>query len=713
MELGIVAGTTGLGYLMSANSKNEMEIQSVPDHLQPSQQNMYASTRSWDVRNDEMTRASKKFDQSKNPLETNIIPHSMNQHIFNSADTPIPYQPRTDVQSKRPTMIEEFKNIGKQPFFSQLSGEVVDTFFNENMAPFYGEHVTQNVYEGANQARLEFHTGQTEFYKPKREVEPFFLPQKNLGKSPYGYYPKTDALLNRYVASPYRTNEVPVEKVMVGPGVNHGFTSLPTGGFQHAEDQQYIMPKNIDELRVKSNPKLSYYGRIVPGQANVSKGTKMGKMYKHKPEGFYKNSPDRYFTTVGAGGERETLRPEQMLKYTNRINSVENFGNAAPATFEEQEQRPEIKPSSKFIYTGSGPRNLAAPDAWNWSSGDYGKKGIHLPPNERDVTSTRNPLGSVVSILKALTTPIQDALRKTRKQNVIQNPRQTGNMNRSAPARLTVYDPNDIARTTIKETNIHNNQTGQLSSYSKSIVYDPNDIARITTRNTMDEADKTMNMIGPRRLTVYDPNDIARTTTKETLVEDSRIGNVNVQGFDKDGGYVIQGDVMEAPTTSREMTSRDYIGVANNADDTGYLTANYDARNTNKQFTSNYEYTGDAGNTYSRPQVYSDMYSATIKEVTSMKEKISRGRPPTQNNVKISVGGDRVNIQTRKSQGDVFSSRPPLTTNVYNSLPQSETCGMTHRKVPLNNAIIANRNNSYVTSSLETNPYTMHALNGN
>ena len=38
-----------------------------------------------------------------------------------------------------------------------------------------------------------------------------------------------------------------------------------------------------------------------------------------------------------------------------------------------------------------------------------------------------------------------------------------GNLN--GPNRLTVYDPNDIAKTTIKETNIHNERDGLYTSY--------------------------------------------------------------------------------------------------------------------------------------------------------------------------------------------------------------------------------------------------------
>ena len=43
-------------------------------------------------------------------------------------------------------------------------------------------------------------------------------------------------------------------------------------------------------------------------------------------------------------------------------------------------------------------------------------------------------------------------MKRTKKENVNGNPRPNGNMNAQIPNKQTVYDPNDVARTTIKET---------------------------------------------------------------------------------------------------------------------------------------------------------------------------------------------------------------------------------------------------------------------
>jgi hypothetical protein len=49
-----------------------------------------------------------------------------------------------------------------------------------------------------------------------------------------------------------------------------------------------------------------------------------------------------------------------------------------------------------------------------------------------------------------------------------------------------VYDPNDLARTTIKETNIHNYHSGNLgkNAPSRGVVYDPSNVPKRTTKET-------------------------------------------------------------------------------------------------------------------------------------------------------------------------------------------------------------------------------------
>ena len=64
-------------------------------------------------------------------------------------------------------------------------------------------------------------------------------------------------------------------------------------------------------------------------------------------------------------------------------------------------------------------------------------------------------------------------------KKIIKGPNQTGIVS-AGYTKSVAYDLNDVARTTIKETVIDNNRTGQLSGPEKLMTYDPNDIARKT-----------------------------------------------------------------------------------------------------------------------------------------------------------------------------------------------------------------------------------------
>merc|ERR1711871_1280781 len=123
-------------------------------------------------------------------------------------------------------------------------------------------------------------------------------------------------MLDRYNVGNKRENESPIEKIQVGPGLNQGYTSSPSGGFQQPDTRDYVLPKNTDQIRVKTNPKISYYGRINSGE-KINKPGKIGTVYKNKPDTFYVQNSDRYLTTTGA-----VIAPEQrpciVSKHTNR-----------------------------------------------------------------------------------------------------------------------------------------------------------------------------------------------------------------------------------------------------------------------------------------------------------------------------------------------------------------------------------------------------------
>jgi SpoVK/Ycf46/Vps4 family AAA+-type ATPase len=105
--------------------------------------------------------------------------------------------------------------------------------------------------------------------------------------------------------------------------------------------------------------------------------------------------------------------------------------------------------------------------------------------------------------VKKLITPITDFFRRTRKENFIGNIRPEGNMNARMPSKQTIYDPTDVARTTIKEQTIDNDYQGALSANKKAKVYDPTDTARTTIKEQTIDNDYQGALTGSKKAKIY------------------------------------------------------------------------------------------------------------------------------------------------------------------------------------------------------------------
>ena len=363
------------------------------------------------------------------------------------------------------------------------------------------------------------------------------------------------------------------------------------------------------------------------------------------------------------------------------------------------------------------PRNAHEKDAWKTNEsndklgvGDYGKSGIENKPNERDITQQRTVTNNLVSEIKKIITPIQDIFRKTRKENTIGNNRPEGNMNAAIPSKMTVYDSNDIARTTIKETNIHNNRLGNMGVESKkSQTYNPEDTLRTTIKETSIHNSNPNNPTPqqPKASTTYDPEDIPATTLKETLLESDNSGNIQLSSNKQSSGAYITSRV-DAKNTNRQFTSDyEYTGTADGdvgkGHGRGYLANRYEAKHTNKQFTSDYEYTGSAKSYANKKKNYFNYYNARLNP---NKEQISLGRKPTKQSVKLNAGEDLVNIQHKKIDSDRINIREPSESRVFQTPPTKNNCGLTNIKDKLSETNQRSRINPETLTPFINNPYT-------
>jgi hypothetical protein len=551
--------------------------------------------------------------------------------------------------------------------------------------------------------------------------------------------------LDRYVASQKRQNEKPFQDIRVGPGLAAGYTAEPVGGLNQANSRDYIIPKSVDELRVLTNPKLTYEGRVIAGQKPAQRGLQ-ATPFKNRPERYYNSDPER--GTLSSAVKASQLREKFYMKPTQKQNQRSYYGTIGQAQLSKPKKEGAYRRSTKNNYMNPTPRNAYREDAWSINEdanseaiGDYGLSSIENKPNERDTTQDRMHLNNLTIAVKKLITPITDFFRRTRKENFIGNIRPDGNMNAAMPSKQTVYDPNDIARTTIRETTEDNDYQGTLTGNKKAKVYDPNDIARTTikeqnidnsymgqltgeiqgtvydpndiARTTIKEQNIhnnapyiNLNPQQPRSLRIYDPEDIARTTMKEVTIDNEHIGFFSNQESLKPGGYTSTS--VDMKNTNRQfLTDWYYQGIADGETGTGpgrgYLAARYDAKNTNRQFLNDWEWEGPAKFFTNTPQSYDSAYNARMNP---NREEIALGREPTPESVKLNAGGDFVNLEHRRIESDQINIREPAETFVYEAPPQKNACGLTRVKSKLPEDTQRARINPEILDPFRQNPYT-------
>ena len=222
--------------------------------------------------------------------------------------------------------------------------------------------------------------------------------------------------------------------------------------------RETYMPRNVDELRVKTNPKQSFTLENHQGPANHYNKKFMtkenyGKLEKQLPDTYFNNSPDRWFTTTGLE-KGQTNRSIQEMGHVNRPDTtVEYFGINNGSQGDKGYAPQNYLDSKRNVLPKNPVTNASAPNKSNPTTGDYGVKGYKSLPNNRNTTQ-REYTGNVSganAVYKSTLKPIIDILRPSRKENVIGNIRETGNVQQAISQGHTIFKPYDKTKVTNRE----------------------------------------------------------------------------------------------------------------------------------------------------------------------------------------------------------------------------------------------------------------------
>ena len=339
--------------------------------------------------------------------------------------------------------------------YNSLSGnDESSPMTHNNMVPFFSSKTTGAGGEHAS--FLDNMSGGGSQYISKQEQAPLFSPQKDM-RFANGTPNQTEFMRSRVVPSLRMANVKTWDEQRVGPGLDQGYTVDGDMGFNSgmAARDKWV-DRNVDQLRVETNPKLTFSLDQHKGPATFFNNAPatvetQGKVEKHLPDTYFVNTPDRWLTTTGLE-KGQTSRSEQMHKDVNRITTTaEYYGvdsnpdgtklytdrNYKPTT------RPQLDPNPIMNPTASGSGHAG--------STDYGKKSYNSLPNNRSTCAQPQEMGGVHGMLRSVVAPLLDVLRPSRKENVIGNCRPNGNV-QTAVSALPVYNPADRTPTTIRET---------------------------------------------------------------------------------------------------------------------------------------------------------------------------------------------------------------------------------------------------------------------
>lgn len=365
--------------------------------------------------------------------ETQAVDKYYNQEYFEQQSREYPHENNIKLMSDQYVNPSEFKHNNMVPYFgSKVKGTDTDKY-------------TSTILDNLNGSGSQMVT--------KQESAPLFKPSDNVHWA-NGTPNTSDFIQSRQNSSLLLNNVTPFQKQSVAPGLNLGYTTEGSNGFNSGmEARNTWMPKTVDELRTVSNPKLSYNleGHQGPAQSNVKNLGKQGKIEKYRPDTDFENGPERYFTTVGeqkaqtARGiynDKENNRATTSVSYQGIADSSVNT-SYAPVNYESLAKNEHLYGE---MFGGAG--SLAQPASKN----DYGNNSFKVRPNNRVTTNQPNEFGGVSGVVNAVTAPFMDALRHTRKEDIIGNNRTLGNVQQ--PMTGEYVNPVDVPKTTIKEMTV-------------------------------------------------------------------------------------------------------------------------------------------------------------------------------------------------------------------------------------------------------------------
>ena len=400
-------------------------------------------------------------------------------HYLNPNATTDKYFNQNEYQKQQNAGKNVSNNI--QQIYS-MSGQYVDksNFEHNNMVPFVGGKIKGQVYNENNaETILDNMAGTGSQVIKKMEQAPLFKPQDHV-QWPNGAPNMSEFYQSRVNPGTMNSMVKPFESIHVGPGLNQGYTTEGSLGYNSGmEARDKWLDKTVDELRVKTNPKLEYSLENLegPSYSHVQNRGIEGKVEKYHPDTFFIQNQDRWLTTTGQE-KGQALRPVQEVPETSRALNTMSYTGVASATdnsnYAPQNYEKSRKPESVTCDIGHSSAQNRGPH----NDKDLAKRSHTNYVNNRAMLKQPDTIRSGFSgAIGAVIAPLMDVFRPSRKEEFGANLRIYGDGGSTVPDSY-VLNPNDVTPTTIKETTLYSpnmyygnqiNGTGYMTNQQQPI----------------------------------------------------------------------------------------------------------------------------------------------------------------------------------------------------------------------------------------------------
>jgi hypothetical protein len=344
------------------------------------------------------------------------------------------------------------------PQVYSLSGNYLESteFKHNNMVPFFGSKIHEHPYKNNNaESVLDNMIGSGSQLIKKIEQAPLFKPEDNVQWS-YGAPNMSDFYQSRVNPGMLNNGVKPFEPVKVGPGLNKGFGSEGSGGFNSGmESRDQWLPKTVDELRVATNPKQEYSLDNLEGPAGslIKNIGILGKVEKYTPDTYFINSQDRWLTTTG--GEKGTRSIAQEIdRPSHRNSTTTEYAGVANAREKTAGYVPGVVEKSKrVVLENFDVAHSSAAGKGPVSDQAFVRNHIKYVNNRGSNAQPDTMRSSFTKAVGAVIAPIMDILKPSKKEEYSDNIRIYGNSSSIVPGNY-VINPGNTTGTTIKETTI-------------------------------------------------------------------------------------------------------------------------------------------------------------------------------------------------------------------------------------------------------------------